>query len=78
MKNVVERLKRYSQKAIADALDPDFADAVGDAIINIEAAEGLADYYFEERRRYREKALDYENKLCLIAEIVGEGHVSIP
>ena len=78
MKNVVERLKRYSQKAIADALDPDFADAVGDAIMNIEAAEGLADYYFEERRSYREKALDYEDKLRRIAEIVGEGHVPLP
>lgn len=69
--NLIDRLKRYSQKAIADALDPDFADAVAEAVIHIGAAEGLCDYYFKERCRYREKALDYEDKLRRIAEIVG-------
>ena len=70
--NLLDRLKRYSQKAIADALDPDFAEAVAEAVIHIEAVEGLVDYYFKERCRYREKALDYEDKLRRISDIVGE------
>ena len=31
MANLPDRLKRYSKKAISDALDPDFADAVWEA-----------------------------------------------
>ena len=69
--NLIDRLNRYSQKAIADALDPDFAEAVAEAVVHIRAAEGLCDYYYKERCRYREKALDYEDKLHRIAEIVG-------
>lgn len=34
-----DRLQRYSRKALADALDPDFADAVWEAAAEIEATE---------------------------------------
>ena len=36
MVDLSDRLKRYSKKAIADALDPDFADAVWEAADEIE------------------------------------------
>ena len=36
MTNLPDRLKRYSKKAIADALDADFADAVWEAADEIE------------------------------------------
>lgn len=39
--NLVDRLKRYSQKAIADALDPDFAEAVVKATDFLESKIGL-------------------------------------
>ena len=39
MTNLPNRLQRYSKKAIADALDTDFADAVWEAAAEIEATE---------------------------------------
>ena len=37
--SIVDRLKRYNQKAIADALDPDFAEAVVETVGFLEGIE---------------------------------------
>ena len=41
---LLRRLKRYSPKAITDALDPDFSQAVQEAIKELEDADELLSY----------------------------------
>ena len=50
MEETIKRLKRYSEQCIAEQLDPDFAEAVIDAIVYLETIVAMEkmkaeDYY---------------------------------
>ena len=65
--NLVDRLNRYSFKAIADALDPDFAKAVVKATDYLEMDLAKTGRWVEIDRKYKDKkGLDFyvEETVC--------------
>ena len=65
MDELINRLSRYSEKAIADALDADFADAIQTAIAEL-TARILAFHSAEvELVAVKRELKDCRNELCL-------------
>ena len=61
MDELIQRLSRYSEKAISDALDPDFAKAVYDVI---EEQKGYM-LTLLTMQQMKEDLKDCRNELCL-------------